>query len=284
MQMFKKLVVTGLLLAGWGFGHANAATLNVFLAGGQSNTDGRADSRELPEKLKWQEDVIFYANSADNRLTCLHPWTGANGQGVYQFGPEITFGRSMADYYAAKGEKVALLKFAAGGTNLYEQWKADGTADAANDGRFYQEFQKNISRGLEMLKKTYPDDTITIRGMIWMQGESDADNKQNQAANGKYSSEYGQNLTALINDLRLLYGTELRFVIGELSTNQKGAGSDEYLNNVRKGQEQVAKEVPLTGIVNTDGFSLKPDRLHFDAKGQQDLGEGFAKEMRRLLQ
>jgi hypothetical protein len=283
MKNFKQFIIAGLLLAGGGLLNVNAATIQVFLVGGQSNTDGRADSKELPEKLKWQEDVIFYANSADNRLTCLHPWTGANGQGIFQFGPEITFGRAMADYYAAKGEKVALLKFAAGGTNLYEQWKADGTADAANDGKVYQEFQKSISRGLELLKKTYPNDTIEIRGMIWMQGESDADTKQNQATNGKYSLEYGRNLSALINDLRLLYGKDLRFVIGELSTNQKGTGAEEYLNNVRKGQEQAAKDVPLTGIVNTDGFSLKPDRLHFDAKGQQDLGAGFAKEMQRLL-
>jgi len=264
-------------------GCIHAATINVFLVGGQSNTDGRADSAELPDKLKWQSDVIFYANSADNRLTCLHPWSGTNGQGIFQFGPEITFGRSMADYYAAKGEKVALLKFAAGGTNLYEQWKADGTADMTNDGKVYQEFQKNINRGLEMLKKVYPNDTIVIQGMIWMQGESDADNKQNQAANGKYSLEYGQNLTNLINDLRLVYGKDLRFVIGELSVNQKGAGADEYINNVRKGQEQTAKDLPQTGIVNTNDFPLKPDHLHFNAAGQQSLGNAFAQEMQRLL-
>jgi lysophospholipase L1-like esterase len=116
-----------------------------------------------------------------------------------------------------------------------------------------------------------------------MQGESDTDTKQNQAVNGKYSKEYAQNLTALINDLRLVYGKDLCFVIGKLSDNQKGTSIEEYRNNVRQCQEQVAKEVPLTAIVNTDGFSLKPDRLHFDAKGQQDLGEGFAKEMQGLL-
>ncbi|MDR2463615.1 MAG: sialate O-acetylesterase [Verrucomicrobiales bacterium] len=280
---WRKIILSGTALTVSGAMSLSAAVINVFLVGGQSNTDGRADSRELPAELKWQEEVIFFANSADNKLTCLHPWVSPNGQGIFQFGPEITFGRELAEHYLAKGERVAILKHANGGTNLHEQWRADGTASADGDGKIYQAFQVTINRGLEALKKSFPNDTLTVRGMIWMQGESDADTKQNDAEGGKYSLEYGKNLAELIKDARLTFSGDLRFVIGKLSSKQKNTGKEEYRDNVRAGQERTAKEVPMTGIISTDEFSLKPDQLHFDAAGQQAMGRAFAKEMLRLL-
>jgi lysophospholipase L1-like esterase len=261
-----------------------ASTINVFLVGGQSNADGRADSAELPENLRDQQDVLYYANSAGNKLIYLQPWINANREGIFQFGPEMTFGRSMADYYAVKNEKVALIKFAAGGTNLYENWLPDGTAGSTNDGKTYQNFQNAVKKALQAIKETYPNDTIHIRGMIWMQGEGDTDTRQNQATNGKYSLEYSQNLTDFIRDIRLTYGKDVYFVIGELSKNQTGTGPAIYRDNVRRCQEEIAKSDPLTGIINTDTCGLKSDNIHFNAAGQQAMGYAFAKEMQRLLE
>jgi len=282
-QLMKKLFILSAILSLASF-TGDAGTINVFLVGGQSNADGRADSAELPPNLRAQQDVIYYSNSVGNKLTYLQPSVNANREGAFQFGPEISFGRDMADYYARKDEKVALIKFAAGGTNLYENWRPDKTQDSANDGKTYQTFQAVVKKGLQALRETYPHDSIVIKGMIWMQGEGDTDTRQNQATSGKYSLEYAQNLTNFIHDIRLTYGQNLCFVIAELSQNQTGTGPAIYRDNVRHCQEQVSRAEPLTGIINTDSFGLKSDHIHFDAAGQQAMGYAFAKEMQRLSQ
>lgn len=250
-------------------GSLSAATINVFLLGGQSNMDGRADATLLTNNFLSQTDVLFYSNSAGNTLTTLKPRTDN------QFGPEITFGRAMADYYSSDPtQQVALVKNAVGGTNLYSQWAADGTSGSANDGSNYKSFQSTVTNALNALRAAHPGEAIVIRGMIWMQGESDAV--------ATYSVQYQANLANFINDIRLTYGADLPFVIGGLSNYQTSLNTT-YRNDVRAGQEAVADGDPLTGIVNTNGFQLKSDNLHWDAIGQQQLGEAFALEMQKYL-
>jgi iduronate 2-sulfatase len=260
-----------------------AATINVFLLGGQSNMDGRALVTELPSDLLNQTDVLFYSNNTGGQITTLKPLTS----GATQFGPEIAFGRSMADYYAGTGEQVALIKYAAGGTNLQVNWKADGTSSSAGDGSYYQAFQNTVASGLAKL--VAGGDTVVIRGMIWMQGESDAGDSVNGGSTENYSLLYEQNLTDFINDVRLTLGLEeLPFVIGKLGTVQVGTGNVLYRDNVRAAQEAVAVADPFTGIVYTDTFAIKTgDNQHFGSDGINDgqlqLGAAFATEMQGLL-
>ena len=248
-----------------------ATTLHVFLQGGQSNADGRADPTGLPTDLQSpQSDVFFYSNYS-SLLTTLRPNSLTTPP---QFGPEITFGRSMADYYAPTGDKVAILKFAGGGSNLYSQWAAGGTNGTSGDGELYKGFQTVIASGMNALRAANPTATIVTSGMIWMQGEGDAVDATNSLA-------YGNNLKAFIQDIRLTYGANLPFVIGELSSKQSLNAI--YLNNVRAGQESAAAALANTGLVKTDDFSLKAnDLLHFDAAGQQAMGSAFATSMQQL--
>jgi hypothetical protein len=261
----------------------SAATINVVLRGGQSTLDGRALVTELPSDLLNQTDVQFYSNNTGGQITTLKPLTN----GATQFGPEIAFGRAMADYYADTGEQVALIKYAAGGTNLQVNWKADGTSGSAGDGSNYRTFQNTVADGLAKLAAG--GDTIVIRGMIWMQGESDAGDNVNGGSTENYSLLYEQNLTDFINDVRLTLGlAELPFVIGKLGTVQVGTGNVLYRDNVRAAQEAVAVADPFTGIVYTDTFAIKTgDNQHFGHDGVNDgqlqLGAAFATEMQGLL-
>jgi hypothetical protein len=263
------LCAAGALLIGFP-GHAT--TIHVFLDGGQSNGDGRAPITDLPANLQvHQTDVLFYSTYSGG-LTTLYPGSIANSA---TFGPDITFGRSMADYYASMGEMVAILKYSPGGTNLYTQWKADGTGSSASDGAQYKTFQSTVLNGLNALKAANPGATIKIDGMIWMQGESDAIAAQ--------SANYQLNLTAFIADIRLTYGASLPFVLGELSSAQTGTGAAADRNTVRTAQVAVDAADPLTKLVNTDSFGLNSDKLHFNAAGQQALGYAFASQMQSLV-
>jgi hypothetical protein len=256
---------------------ASAETIYVFLIGGQSNAEGRALASDLPLELRApREDIPFYYAS----LTTLRPASvGRFGLGDKQmFGPEVTFGRSMAAFAARFHTKIALIKQTTGGTNLYAQWVAGGDATTAGDGPAYVKFQTMVGKGLEALQAANPDAKFVLAGMIWMQGESDVG-----AHDGDQSGNYQRNLTAFINDIRLTYGANLPFVIGQLSANQTGVGPTEQRETVRAAQKAVAASLPNTALVDTDQFELKPDHTHFTATGQQALGAAFAEKMQSLL-
>jgi hypothetical protein len=75
--------------------------------------------------------------------------------------------------------------------------------------------------------------------------------------------------------VRLTYGAGLPFVVSRLSSGQTSLNATE-LGLVRDAQTTVAAADPLTALLDTDGFGIKTDNLHFDAVGQQQLGNGAA--------
>ncbi len=281
---------SGLLFAmAWAFAlPLQAAKINVFLVGGQSNADGRAGSSRLPAELQApQSDVAIYWATARNGSSTLNasgyePLRPGLSNSSGSFGPEVTFGRAMADFYAARGEQVALIKHAQGGTGLVTEWQAGGDATTNGDGFVYRLFQDVVNTGLASIEAAHPPGgappmEVSIAGMIWMQGERDSNSTRDALA-------YESNLTQFIGDVRSTYGTDLPFVIGQLSMNQTGTnGTADARETVRIAQADVAEALANTALVVTNDFGLKTDNLHFDAAGQQDLGYAFANKMQSLI-
>ncbi|MCA9264890.1 MAG: hypothetical protein KDA60_13615 [Planctomycetales bacterium] len=256
---------------------ADAALVRVFLLGGQSNAFGFGNTSDLPTSpvnlQQPQADVEFYfrspnAHAEEDQLITLRPGTGAT---TSQFGPEVTFGRGLADSYATDpNTSVAVIKYARGATDLAFDWAAGGNATQAGDGPEYVEFQNTVTAGLAALTAAHPTDTIEVSGMIWMQGERDA----RQGFHGAYET----NLNAFIDDVRQTYGANLPFVIGQLSDGQTALPAA-GLAAVQAAQANVAAADPFAELVVTNGFSLLGDDLHFNSAGQIDLGEAFATEL-----
>lgn len=253
----------------------SAGTVRVFLQGGQSNGDGRAELSGLPASLQQpQTDVDFFfrvegSHPWENQLIALKPGSPEFSQTTF-FGPEVTFGRDMADYYAGDPDtSVAIIKYANGGTRLYDQW-------AAPNGPEYVLFQDTVDAGMAALRAAYPADTVEIAGMIWMQGENDA-------ASDVYANVYESKLESFIGDVRTRYGADLPFVIGRLSANQTGLTYPAGLQKVMAAQTAVADGNSRTGLVDTDSFSLKSDYIHFDTPGMQALGSAFASVMQTTM-
>lgn len=237
--------------------------VRVFLIGGQSNADGRAEPDDLPVEpvnlQQPQDDVDYYETS----LTTLRP--------LGQFGPEITMGRRLADSIGdGVSERIAIIKYGVGGTSLSSDWKAGGDATTVGDGPRYVTFQQTVTNGMTALAAAHPDATIAIEGMLWVQGERDV-------VIGTHA-EYEANLTAFIADVRATYGEGLPFVISRLSTGQTALDAGR-LSVVRAAQDAVAAADPLSALLDTDTFGIKTDNLHFDAAGQQHLGDDGAKHL-----
>ncbi|MDF1755621.1 MAG: sialate O-acetylesterase [Verrucomicrobiales bacterium] len=258
-----------------------AAHFHVYLIGGQSNAQGRGDASRLPARLaEPQKDVRFYWHRTQDTDNVGHLkedlWIDlAPGSGhgrippvrEIEFGPEISFGRSLADHYS--DVSIAVIKYSHGGSNLHSDW--------AEDGVRYRIFVATVRAALAALEAE--GHQWELRGMIWQQGEGDT--------GSPHAENYAKHLGDLISRVRrdLFEGAARPFVIGGLSVKQsqsvKTPGSGMFL--VRKAQETVAQADPTVGFVNTDDFSTREgDRVHFDHRGLISLGEAHAAEMIRL--
>src|SRR5436190_23880667 len=161
---------------------SGASTVKVYILAGQSNMDGRGRKSELTGELaKWatpQPDVrIAYSNStkrgpfATDGFVLLEPGfsvppgTKERKLPGVTFGPEVSFGRAIAD--ANPDDKIVLIKFSEGGTSLHGDWMPG----IAHDG-LYPQFLAFVRRSLALLKDA--GDEPQLAGVIWHQGESDA--------------------------------------------------------------------------------------------------------------
>jgi len=225
-----------------------ARPINVFLLGGQSNMDGSGMASDLPHDLQEPQKDIFFFHINSPHLTRLLPVGG--------FGPEITFGRTVAD--AFPNESFALIKHAVGATDLENQW------DPAT-GPTYGSFRRVVADGLEALvQEGY---AVGIVGMLWTQGERDA--------RMGFGATYEANLNEFIGDIRSRYGASLPFFISQLSSRQTDLPA-RGLSLVRQAQANVADAGDTNHLIVTDCFDMRTDNLHFSSNGQMALGRGFA--------
>jgi hypothetical protein len=272
------------------------ALIRVILVGGQSNADGRADGNKLPTSpinyQAIQKNVPFFyyiygsATNADGTLgtlTTLRP--GATQFPDAGFGPEIGLGYDLSRMLeSTPNTRLAIIKYAKGGSSLHTDWKAGGDATPAGDGPHYQTFQQVVTKGLAQLRTTYPNATVQLSGMIWVQGETDIDGGEKQVAG------YEKNLTDFIDDLRATFSPSLPFVFSRISDNQtvysdpSASHYSDYLT-LRAAQESVANTLPAVEMIDTDSeeFIMKSDHLHFGPLGQLALGQAFAAKLAPLL-
>lgn len=249
----------------------------VFLVAGQSNCDGRGAAKDLTGPLvKWaapQADVLITYSCSKLRGPILHSdgfkplqpgWSVAPGKNrptklpSGTFGPEVAFGRELAD--GMKGKKVALIKYAEGGTSLAKDWNPE-TPD-----RLYVAFLDFTRKSLKELKEK--GHTVTLRGMIWHQGESDA---------GLPAEDYQKRLTAFIARVRTdLEVPNLPFGIGQVIDNGKR-------DAVRSALKATAEKVPGAFFVPADGLKSFDGGTHFDAASQILLGQRYAAGMLKAL-
>ena len=249
---------------------ARAATpVTVYLLAGQSNMVGSGTPKAtLPVALQSpQTDVEFYHSAAPGPLQ-RNAWVPLQPGSTFDFGPEVTFGRSIADRFP--NERVALIKHAEGNTNLAKNWDP-------NTGPLYPAFKRTAEAGLKAL--TDRGDTYEIAGMVWMQGESDSSVEAR-------ALRYQANLTAFIARVRHDFGVpDLPFVIGRIYPGTgTSSGNMPFADTVRKAQVTVADQDPHAAWVNLDGLAQQDTGVEFNGPGTVEMGTRFAAAMQRLRQ
>lgn len=227
----------------------------VFILAGQSNMVGSGKADALPEDLNKPQEQVQFVKFWGVQWRPLLP--------KKSFGPEVTFGSEMAK--ALKG-KVGIVKLANGGTSLKQHWNPTEFDKKKGVGVLRDRLVGYVKR----IKKTHPK--IRIAGMLWMQGEADS-------RYGKIKMEdYRDKLELFIDLCRKEFGSEtMPFVCGRINP-PKGWNNREQ---VREAQESIRRK--HYAWVDCDTLSLHKDNLHFDTKGQLELGKRFAEAMLKLL-
>ncbi len=225
------------------------AVNRVFLLGGQSNMVGRGLSTELvPPYSTAQTDVNYWSFGA---WVPLSPGFGYNGG----FGPEVSFGRAIKD--ALPNDTIYLVKYAVGGTALFNDWKQ-------TTGPQYIGFMDTVNAALANLSASGID--YGISGMLWMQGESDA--YEGEAA----SSE--TNMDNFIADMRTQFDApKMPFIIARVRDFYgKGAPAD----LVRQAQQALAEKMPHVAWFDTDDCGSLINGGHYALPGVIEIGNRFA--------
>lgn len=242
---------------------------DVYLITGQSNMDGRGQTAELTNALaSWtqpQSDVrIYYANPGSSTNYNPVPAYSTGWQSLApgfsvppgfsgslpsgDFGPELAFGRTMAD--AQPQRHIALIKVTKGGTSLSADWSPTG-------GYLYSTFTNRVRAALDVLQTG--GHRFVVRGLIWHQGESDVSGG---------APLYYTNLTAFIQAVRRdLALANLPFVVGEIATNKSEA--------FRQTQFQITRDIPWVGFASADGLQTY-EGTHFITRDVLELGRRFA--------
>lgn len=258
----------------------------VYLLGGQSNADGYGTTSELSaQDQAVSPNIPFYHGNAGGlsplpaqQWIGLQPGSGSKSGNLGGFGPELNFGRKMDENLGAENVRIAVIKHTLGATNLHTNWKAGGTASTEGDGGVYQNFQATVSSGLASLATTYPNAVIQIEGMVWHQSESDT-------LTGDHL-DYQANLTNFIIDLRLTYGSGMKFVIVQSSNSQYTAGNTVIQSRadvVQAAQQAVADSSPYNGMTSTSDLAVIPTQnIHFGTSANLITGTRTAEMMMKL--
>lgn len=285
MQRLALLII--FILLNHSISFAQKKKIDVYLIGGQSNATGQGYIQNLPKDFLIDTSVLIFHSGKPHLDSGSEPYTWLclrqASESPDRFGPELGFGNRIKQLHPKK--RIAIIKHAHSGTNLYVEWNpGNSRTDSLNWGIQFKRFVQTVNSGMEALRRQ--GYSPTIKGMLWQQGENDADNVAE-------SVNYGKNLSHFIARIRSQFNSPtLKFVYGYVyPPPNSGIGRD----NVRKAQHDVAQKsktalsVKRAILIETDDLSHRADdpnsphpndHIHFGSLGILELGWRMAEAFR----
>ena len=228
----------------------------VFILAGQSNMAGRGIVE--PEDTVTSER-IYSINKEGKIIPAKEP--------LHFYEPKlagldcgVSFGRALIKEIP-ENVSIILLPTAVGGSSV-SQWLGDSTF---RNVQLLSNFRKKVEIGKEAGR---------IKGILWHQGENDA--------NEKNIPVYKRRLSQLFEKFREITGDEnLPILIGELGTfsknNEKWMRINEQIRSYISTDENAV-------LISTSDLDHKGDMVHFNSEGQRILGQRFAAAYLRKTQ
>ena len=254
----------------------------VILLGGQSNASGcsldeylqkNVSSEQYAEYQNGYDNVyINYFASGTNESKGFVKGGACQGEFGTHFGPELGMAETLSALYP--DETVFIIKYAWGGTNLFEEWLSPSSD--GKTGKLYKHFVAFVEASIEYLVSK--DYEVCIEGMCWMQGESDSFSVEN-------ATNYGEHLSNLIKDIRkkfARYASDdgIAFIDACIADNPVYWV---YCDIVNEKKQEVANVSSMNVLIDTNAEGLTcanepeetPDMAHYDSMSQIKLGRLF---------
>ena len=271
--------------------------VDVVIISGQSNAVGCTYVEYIPETVgferyqeylngypdlqiafdSWTKDgwdtghFTYYSQNASRNNNFVKVTLG-QGNGLERFGPEIGIAESMHEKHA---NKLFLIKFACGGSNLKDDW-------LAKDSPMYPRLINYVKNQMaNLVKKGY---NPTIKAFCWMQGEGDAWDG--------YWQVYQENLRTFVGNIRSDLeqyngGNEIPFIDAGISD----APDWPRYQQVNQAKVAFANESENNYFIDTLANGLhtnleptfNPDTAHYDSESQIKLGQLFAQAFEPFL-
>jgi hypothetical protein len=231
---------------------------HLYLLVGQSNMAGRGEVSEA-DRTPHPRVLMFNKNKewvpAVDPLHFDKPRAVGTGLGktfgilVAESNPEITIG---------------LIPCAVGGTSI-DVW-VPGALDSATKTHPWDDCMERAKLALQH---------GTLKGILWHQGESDA--------NEKKVTKYEEKLSNLIHRFRTeLQAPNVPFLLGQL-----GQFESRPWNEPRKKIDRiirnVAEKTPNAAFVSSDGLTDKGDGTHFNAESYREFGKRYAEAYLKMV-
>ncbi|MEP2736437.1 MAG: sialate O-acetylesterase [Erythrobacter sp.] len=278
---FVTLALTGLLYLAFTSSNFDGP-VNVILMGGQSNMAGRANFDELDSatvhRINLASERVYVSTNGKPPVPLNKSYsTIRSNKSAHSrtFGPEMGLGVAFAE--ANPSQNLLLVKTAYGSTSLHGAWNSDWTIEKAEQIEMKSRVSQKLAsahffhtkKALKALKHQ-----SRITGMIWMQGETDA-----QYAFA--AEDYEKNIRRLIYYFRTRFAQpDLSFVIGQI--NPVGERFTHGRSIIREAMQNVSTTDPNVWLIKTSAnpsaldFPKGIDGVHYNAQGQWRLGVAFA--------
>ncbi len=311
--------------------------IDIYIIAGQSNAVGHTKligsayesyvKQSAPELAAGGYDYVHYAGNSrtdkNNHTELVNndkPWqkvTFGLGSNANNIGPEAGMAKALSKCYNEEsGRNAGIIKFAHGGTsirdlssgsNQFGNWVSPSYAKAINasykdtdvNGALYRGLLEQVKRNVSELKEYGGYEKINIRGLYWMQGESDR----------HQPDVYKTAFTYFVEDLR----KDLSEIMLEFTNGETDCGASEmgiFVGAISKGyniaqpadmatnttfinmQKQLAEDIEKCYFVDNSGYAitkwdsstsdatvLGSDAHHWNAKDMFAIGNLVGKTM-----
>jgi len=251
-----------LILVLLSYGTVTAQKSQLFLLAGQSNAVGQGDSLKSPV---CKPNTAFEFDASANQFFPLKdpagkPWKLFQRAGTGSVAPP--FAKRLNEL---SGQKIYMVTGARGGASCnrkaemadYDTWDTSG---------------KLFALAVEKAKMAEVKSGVHLSGIIWMQGERDA----NAILNGQMTgAEYEAALESVIQRFRKEFGKKLPFYIVQTAYQQDKAADG--CDAVRNAQAAVAEKMKDVYIAysETGEFAQRKwfkDIVHYNQDALNDIG------------
>jgi len=245
---------------------ASPVGYDIVILAGQSNMSGRGTPFSTitdPPRPR----IMQYGNTGTAKNTIspasepllMHDYPSG-------IGPGLQFARWYASRRLDRNRKVLLVPVAHGGTPLSSTaalgWRR-GVAGNLYDNMLTQARGALLAAG----------DTSTIVAALWLQGETDGDNR---TTGPQYQADLDELIVGLRGDLNL---PALPFIIGTMVPEYLGTGTRSQINAVHR---DTPNRIPGTDVAVSAKDANLGDGNHFNAAGQRANGRAMWEAYERI--